>query len=82
MRTRLQVMARPCVKFNATDAEHRKYFANFLITRCWTFCPVQFYLEPGYGDVVSMIEHKLTVHYLGRELKERLPLREESWVGR
>jgi hypothetical protein len=78
--TLLDLKSRPTVNFNASDRDHRQYYMAFLQNRSWRECPVQFYLERGYGDLSSMIENKLAVHYLAREFKDTVPERSEQWA--
>lgn len=77
----ITLSTRPLTRFDPTSKTHRQYYAQFLIKRNWGNCPVRFYLEPGYGDIVSMIENKLSWYYLSRETKKTLPERSESWLG-
>jgi len=75
----LDIKARPTVYFDAASSEHRRYYLEFLQCRSWRRCPIQFYLEHGYGDLSAMIENKLAVHYLGNEFGEYVPERSEQW---
>lgn len=75
----LKVRSRPYALFDASNIKHRTYYADFLINRSWKDCPVQFYIEEGFGDVSSMIENKLAAYYLKRELKKHIPDRSEHW---
>ena len=77
----LDVKGRPWAIFNPKNAEHRGHYAQFLKKRSWRSCPVQFYLEQGYGDLPAMIENKLSAYYLGQEFRKRVPERGESWAG-
>ena len=58
---------RPLVLFDAQRADHRQFAADFLSTDSWGSCPVRFDLEPGYGNLVNMIENKLAAYYLSQE---------------
>lgn len=78
--TLLDLKSRPTVNFDATNREHRHHYMQFLQKRSWRECPVQFYLERGYGDLSSMIENKLAVHYLSKEFKDTVPERSEQWA--
>ena len=80
--SRLKVGARPYVNFDVLNKDHRRYYAEYLRDHNWRSAPVQFYLESGWGDLVAMIEHKITRHFLPKEFKQDLPDRSESWVGR
>jgi len=78
----INLYSRPLIRFDVKNKQHRQYYSQYLMDRCWKQCPVQFYIEPGYGDLVSMIESKLAWYYLSRETKKPLPTREDSWLGR
>ena len=76
----LDLKGRPTVYFDAANRDHRQHYMAFLQNRTWRDCPVQFYLERGYGDLSSMIENKLAVYYLQREFKDAVPERSEQWA--
>lgn len=76
----LDLKSRPVISFNAADRNHRQHYMEFLRRRSWRECPVQFYLERGYGDLSAMIENKLTAYYLQKEFKHEVPERGEQWV--
>ena len=76
----LNLQARPTITFDAADRGHREHYANFLRQRSWRTCPVQFYLEKGYGDLSAMIENKLTAYYLEQEIGVTIPLRSDQWA--
>lgn len=78
----LDLKSRPTVYFDAVSREHRQYYMIFLQNRSWRDCPVQFYLERGYGDLSSMIENKLAVYYLQKEFRDIVPERSEQWAIR
>ena len=77
----LDVRSRPWAVFDPKNPDHRNHYSQFLKKRSWRYCPVQFYLEQGYGDLTSMIENKLTAYYLGQEFRKKIPERSESWAG-
>jgi hypothetical protein len=78
----LKIGARPFVNFDPSDKDHRRQYAAFLKDNNWRSSPVQFYIESGWGDLVSMIEHKISRHFLSKEFGIDLPDRSESWVGK
>lgn len=78
--TLLDLKSRPTVNFDAANREHRQHYTTFLQNRTWRDCPVQFYLERGYGDLASMIENKLAAYYLQREFKGSVPERGDQWA--
>lgn len=75
----LDLNSRPTVYFDAADRQHRSYYMQFLQNRSWRECPVQFYLERGYGDLASMVENKLAAFYLHNEFSEAVPDRSQQW---
>jgi hypothetical protein len=78
--TLLDLKSRPTVNFDAANRDHRQHYTTFLQNRSWRDCPVQFYLERGYGDLASMIENKLAAYYLQREFKGSVPERGDQWA--
>ena len=58
---------RPMVRFDVTDLEHRKLYANFMKDRTWGKCPVRFEIEPEWTDLIAMIENKLLKFYFKQE---------------
>lgn len=78
--TLLALSGRPTVTFDVENPEHRAHYAHFLQNRSWRSCPVQFYLERGYGDLSSMIENKLSGYYLSKEFQNSVPNRSEQWA--
>lgn len=78
--TLLDAQSRPTVYFDTDDREHRHHYMRFLQNRSWRQCPVQFYLEKGYGDLASMIENKLARYYLQRDFRQDIPDRTEQWA--
>ena len=65
----LNINSRPFVLFNAEDYKHRAYFKRYLETKSWKDCPVQFYIEGGRYDLVSMIQEKLLEFYMNKDKK-------------
>ena len=70
---------RPIVMFDAEKEEHRFQAAEFLRTDRWGNCPLRFYLEPGYNNLVDMMENKLTAYYLSREFSVQVPDQGAKW---
>ena len=79
MSTLLDLAQRPWTRFDVQNRRHREIYADFLVRRNWGRAPVRFYIEPGYDDLVSMIESKLSWYYLSKETKQKIPTREDSW---
>lgn len=65
--SKLQYVGRPFVVFDATNKQHRTYYAEFLKTRTWGKCPVRFILAEDQDNVISMIQNSLTKYYTMKE---------------
>ena len=65
--SRLALFGRPYVVFDASDKNHRKWFAEFSATRTWANCPVRFVIDNDQGDLITMIQRRLIQHYVDRE---------------
>lgn len=63
----LFLKARPMVAFDAYNAEHRKYYLEFIKHRTWGHCPVRFMADGLYGDLVSHINSKMLDYYVHAE---------------
>jgi hypothetical protein len=58
----LSLVKRPVVMFDPTEADHRKWFAEFLINHSWGNCPVRFTTQEK-GDMIVAIQRKLLIYY-------------------
>lgn len=76
----LNIQSRPTIYFDPASRDHRNHYMTFLKKRTWRDCPVQFYLERGYGDLAAMIENKLSVYYLEQEFDTHVPERSDQWA--
>ena len=65
--SRLDYIGRPWVAFEATNREHRKWFAEFQRSGTWGRCPVRFIVSDDHGDLVTMIQRRLINHYVNKE---------------
>jgi len=65
----LYLRSRPMVAFDPTNANHRKWFAEFIKYRGWGRCPVRFMAESLEIDLVTFIEHKMLAYYVQQEFK-------------
>jgi hypothetical protein len=63
----LAYIGRPWVAFDATQEDHRRYFANFQRTGTWGNCPVRFIIANDHGDLVTMIQRRLIEFYVDQE---------------
>lgn len=62
--------ARPVVAFDATDPQHRKYYADFIEKGTWGYCPVRFMADELYGDLITHINAKMLNYYVTQEFKQ------------
>jgi hypothetical protein len=68
----LDMHVRPTVFFDANNKDHRREYANFLKYRGWSRCPVQFYLDSDYPDVLTMVQTKLAAYYTESEFRSEI----------
>ena len=57
--------------FDASNKDHRKWFADFNKNLTWSHCPVRFVIDDDAGDLITMIQRKLIQHYVDKEFKSR-----------
>lgn len=69
--SRLDYWGRPWVVFDATNKNHRRWFAEFQRTSTWGRCPVRFIVEQN-GELLSLIQQQLIDYYVRKEFKERI----------
>lgn len=65
--SKLQLFGRPWVVFDATDKQHRRWFAEFQKSGTWGRCPVRFVVNDDHGDLLTMIQRELIGHYVDKE---------------
>ena len=65
--SRLDYIGRPWTAFQASNKQHRQWFAEFQRSGTWGRCPVRFIVSDEHGDLVSLIQRKLIRHYVDRE---------------
>jgi hypothetical protein len=66
--SRLEYLTRPLVAFDPNNKDHRRYYAEFLVTKGWGHCPVRFIVPDDSGsDLVGMIKTVLIQYYIDRE---------------
>jgi hypothetical protein len=68
--SRLQLFGRPFVIFNATNKDHRRWFADFNKNLSWSRCPVRFVVNDDHGDLITMIQRELIQYYVDKEFKK------------
>ena len=67
----LHINARPWTVFDPNNADHRRYYYEFINTNTWGNCPVRFVLPDRQGDLVSMIRRSLIDWYVLQEFEPR-----------
>jgi hypothetical protein len=65
--SRLAFIGRPWVAFEATDPQHRAWFAEFRKLGTWGKCPVRFIIPDDHGDLITMIQRRLIDYYISEE---------------
>lgn len=65
--SRLQLFGRPWIVFDATNKDHRRWFAEFQRSGTWGRCPVRFVVNDDHGDLITMIQRELIAHYVAKE---------------
>lgn len=60
---------RPLVSFNVENADHRKWYAEFVKYRTWGRCPVRFLAESLDQDLISHINDKMLHYYIKQEFR-------------
>lgn len=62
----LSTNKRPTVKFDVSNADHRRWLGEFTTSLSWSNCPVVF-TTPGYGNTVAQMQHQLIQYYTSQE---------------
>lgn len=65
--SRLEFVGRPWIDFDASNKQHRKWFAEFQRSGTWGRCPVRFIVSDDHGDLLTLIRRRLIDHYVNRE---------------
>jgi hypothetical protein len=66
--SRLEFFARPLVKFDPSNRDHRSYYNQFVEYGGWGRCPVRFICPEEHGlDLPSMIQRQMLEYYLKKE---------------
>ena len=70
----LELHKRPVVLFDATKAQHRKWYAEFIKTNSWGNCPVRFAVKNQNGfqeSIIPDIAHQVMSFYMNKEFNKR-----------
>ena len=65
--SRLALFGRPYIIFDASNKDHRRWFAEFNRSLTWSNCPVRFVVDDDHGDLVTMIQRNLIQYYVDKE---------------
>lgn len=66
METVLNRVMRPSVIFDVNNDQHRRWYAEFLMTSSWGKCPVKF-VTAGYGNTKGSIDRQMLEFYIEKE---------------
>lgn len=69
--SQLALHGRPWVVFDATNPEHRRWYADFVNSGTWGRCPVRFVVPDDRGNLVTMIQRNLVEYYVQQEFKSK-----------
>ena len=70
--SKLELYGRPYVIFDATNKNHRQWFAHFNKTRAWGDCPVRFVIDNDHGDLITMMQREMIQYYVDKEFKKKV----------
>ena len=65
--SKLAFYGRPMVAFDATNPDHRKWFAEFVKYGTWGRCPVRFIVPDDVGDLITLCQRRLIKFYIEQE---------------
>ena len=65
--SKLSMYGRPWVVFDASNQDHRRWFADFNYYRTWGKCPVRFLVNEDHGDLLTQIQRELIRYYVSAE---------------
>lgn len=65
--SRLSFYGRQWTVFDASNKQHRQWFAEFQRLGTWSRCPVRFIVDDDHGDLLTMIQRRLIEYYTDEE---------------
>jgi hypothetical protein len=65
--SKLDYIGRPWVAFDASDRQHRQWFAAFQKSGTWGRCPVRFIVPDEDGDLLMLCQRKMIAYYVSKE---------------
>lgn len=77
--SKLSYMGRPWAVFDASNRDHRRWFANFQHSGTWGTCPVRFVIADDHGDLVTMIQRRLIDFYVTKEFAKEISKSREQY---
>jgi hypothetical protein len=67
----LDYCSRPYIAFDVENAEHRKYFYDFLVNGGWGTCPIRFILPDTPNlNLIATINQILLGYYMDAEFSK------------
>lgn len=72
----LHLNHRPWAVFDPANAEHRRWYNEFVKHGTWGHCPIRFVVSDDGGNLVTMIQRKLVEYYVKHEFEP--PLRQQA----
>jgi hypothetical protein len=73
--SKIFLMTRPWTEFDASNREHRKYYAEFLQFGNWGRCPYRFVDPSDCGNLAGSMQRSVAEYYAKKEfgkIKTRL----------
>lgn len=63
----LELSGRPFTVFDPSNAEHRRFYHEFVQHATWGRCPYRFVVPDDHGNLITMIQRRLVDHYVKQE---------------
>jgi hypothetical protein len=63
----LELSGRPYVVFDPANADHRRFYHDFVKTGMWGRCPYRFVVPDDHGNLITMIQRSLVTFYVNQE---------------
>lgn len=77
--SKLEFYCRPLIAFDATNAEHRSYYYQFLERQGWGWCPYRFIVPEGTnGNLISEIQQQMLAYYVRKEFETGARIRSKA----
>jgi hypothetical protein len=69
--SRLLANGRAWVVFDPANAQHRRWYSDFVKLNSWAQCPVRFCTEQGHSNLLAVIQRQLADYYAQREFGKK-----------